>query len=170
MMLDDSQLLKSEPAWMLKKWSTLCVFSQEGGNPLFPKVKEQMGKPEEFTTARACWRGDEQYPGFVAGSRAGQLCAQDSSAEGMSCTGGLNRCCLKQEYQALDSLTVIFETYLLIWLWSERTEGVLYTGSSELSSVSTRASWCSPLPPSWAVPHHFLAEIPSCFILRDFIL
>lgn len=129
------------------------------GKSSVSQVKEQMSKPEEFTTARACWRGDEQHPGFVAGRRAGQLCAQDSSAEGMSCTEELNRYCLKQSSirPYLDSLMVTFEIYLLIWLWSDRTEGVLYTCSSELSSLSTRASWCSPLPPSWAVLHHFLA-------------
>lgn len=135
----------------------LCVLSQEGENPLFPKVKEQMSKPEAFTIPKACWRGDEQCPRFVAGNRAGQLCAKDSSAEGMSCTGELNRYCLKQSSirSYLDSLMVTFETYFLIWFWSDRTESVLNTGSSELSSVSTRASWCSPLPPSWAVLHHF---------------
>ena len=52
-MLDDIQLLKSEPAWMLTQRSTLHVPSQEGENPLLPKVKEQMSRLEKHT-AEAC--------------------------------------------------------------------------------------------------------------------
>lgn len=142
-MLDDSQILKSEPAWILTKWSTLRVLSQEGENLLFPKVKEQMSKPEEFTTARACWRGDEHHPGLLAESRAGQLCTQNSS-EGMSYTEELNRYCLKQSSirPYLDSLMVTFETYVLIWLWSDRTECLIHM--LKWAVISLYKSSCTP--------------------------
>lgn len=92
------------------------MLSQEGENPLIPEGKEQMSGLEEYTTARACWRGGEQRRGLSQEAELGSFVPRDCSAQGVFYSGRIEQVLLETEkHQALPGQSsMALEIYLLI--------------------------------------------------------